>query len=287
MYKLITCNILILCIKQKKDKTGEGSKHDVKKQVSFVEQPFVTNEYNLHTLKPKIFARRMSVSPDQLLRRQPILLPDRDVTVEKKQLNIQDADETEKRNTILRPVISPSKQRQLFSPIFDRCQSPLSNKHKEKGGHTSPEQRPSSTTNDQKFGYMKAGIAKRQSITPEPVKLNSLGREYCRRKRTQSARKHSIKTSQPENRMVVRHCLMKVPEKRIKEEPKISEESKLYIQTEAYTDRWEHKRILDGEARKLEKEAFKQMEAAKQRRKNSVLKKVGTLNMNKWKGRKK
>jgi hypothetical protein len=119
------------------------------------------------------------------------------------------------------------------------------------------------------FGYRKTETVRGKSATPEPTKLKSLGREYCMRKRTQSARNFYARISQLESKSILRNRLVrKSPEKQ-----KISEESNLYIQTEAYADRWEHKKLLDEEARKLEKENFRKMEEAKRMKELADLKK--------------
>ncbi|XP_053377067.1 uncharacterized protein LOC123530542 isoform X4 [Mercenaria mercenaria] len=267
--------------RKKKDKTGGDTKHDVKKQVSFVEQPAVSTEIGFLPQSPMFNTRRGSVSPGLLHgTRHQSLFPGISLPSERDESDVEDTDSADKTKHLLSNNLHPARTGSI-SPNMIRQKSSSQMKEQAKSciGKRLSEVRPASTLGRIQSDQEKTGITKRQSVTPESPTLNSLGREYCKQKRTQSARKPNIKFNQIGHKKLLGKRREKAAEKQEKEEPKISEESHLFIQTEAYTDRWEHKKIADEEARRAEKEAFRQAEKTKRKRRKSVMAKVSVLNI--------
>lgn len=257
----------------------DGADYDVKKQVSFVDKPVYTKRQRMFSL-----GTRMSVSPERSwgLRRQSVS-PDRSLLPEKEPLD-NDADDGNMLNTCIdasqfrRGSVSPVRGRSASpSPTRELSRSSLINDGALSAvGEKTSKARPVSPASCQEYDQWKETASKRQSVTPDPPKLNSLGREYCKRKRIQSARRPNIRFNQFMHIKSLRSRKEKPAEK---EKPKISQESNLFVQTEAYTDKWEHKRIADEEARRAEKEAFKLKQEKKRKRGKSVMTKMAVVNI--------
>lgn len=282
-YRITLLNFKDILYQKKNIIDGDGgADYDVKKQVSFVEKPVYAKEQTM--LSQENSARRMSVSPELLcgLRRQSVF-PDSSL-LPVKELTDNAADD----GNILNPGINAGPfRRGSISPDRGRSASPSPSREPSRSSlmcdgdlssvrEKSSKKRPVSPKSCQDYDQQKETVCKRESVTPDPPKLNSLGREYCKRKRFQSARRPNIRFNQFMYNKSLRIHKGRTAEK---EKPKISQESNLFIQTEAYTDKWERKRIADEEARKAEKEAFKLTQEKKGKRRKSVIQKISVVNI--------